>query len=68
MGRCSQTVFELTGGSADDVTGVSTNEYFAGKAAAPRPANSVLELDKIKAAGFVPRDADIALAAYLATA
>lgn len=58
-------VYELSGASRDDVTGVSTSEYFKGKAAAPRPLNSALELGKIRAAGFSPRDSGEALAAYL---
>jgi dTDP-4-dehydrorhamnose reductase len=59
-------VFEVRGRSADDVTRVSTAEYFADKpAAAPRPRNSVLDLAKIEAAGFSPRDWRTALTEYL---
>ena len=58
-------VFELVGASRADVTGVSTEDYFRGRSAAPRPLNSVLELDKIKATGFVPADASQKLAEYL---
>ena len=58
-------VYELVGAARGDVTGVSTEEYFRGKAAAPRPLNSVLELDKIKATGFAPADASQRLADYL---
>ncbi|MDZ4092630.1 MAG: bifunctional dTDP-4-dehydrorhamnose 3,5-epimerase family protein/NAD(P)-dependent oxidoreductase [Arthrobacter sp.] len=58
-------VFELAGAARGDVTGVSTEDYFRGKAAAPRPLNSVLELDKIKATGFAPADASQRLAEYL---
>lgn len=58
-------VYELSGASRDDVTGVSTSEYFEGKAAAPRPLNSALELGKIRDTGFTPRDSGDALAAYL---
>ncbi len=58
-------VFELRGASGDDVTGVSTEEYFAGKAAAPRPLKSILDLSKIKDAGFVPASSAERLAAYL---
>ncbi|MGY2002843.1 SDR family oxidoreductase [Blastococcus sp. SYSU DS1024] len=48
-------VFTARGRSADDVTRVSTAEYFAGKTGiAPRPLNSVLDLAKIRAAGFRP--------------
>ncbi|HET9348763.1 MAG TPA: bifunctional dTDP-4-dehydrorhamnose 3,5-epimerase family protein/NAD(P)-dependent oxidoreductase [Arthrobacter sp.] len=58
-------VFELAGASRGDVTGISTEDYFRGKSAAPRPLNSVLELDKIKATGFTPADASQRLAEYL---
>ncbi|WP_255768212.1 sugar nucleotide-binding protein [Pseudarthrobacter sulfonivorans] len=58
-------VFELVGASRGDVTGVSTEEYFRGKAAAPRPLNSVLALDKIKATGFAPADASQRLVEYV---
>ncbi|KUM38407.1 sugar nucleotide-binding protein [Arthrobacter sp. EPSL27] len=58
-------VFDLVGASRADVTGVSTEEYFRGKQAAPRPLNSVLELDKIKATGFTPADASQRLKEYL---
>ncbi len=60
-------VFTARGRRAEDVRRVSTEEYFAGKAeAAPRPANSVLDLSKIMAAGYRPRPWRDALAAYLA--
>ncbi|MET3707868.1 dTDP-4-dehydrorhamnose 3,5-epimerase [Arthrobacter sp. UYEF6] len=58
-------VYELSGRPRSAVTGVSTEEYFKGKAAAPRPLNSVLELAKIEASGFTPREANEALRAYL---
>ena len=58
-------VYELTGHSALDVTGVSTEEYFAGKSVAPRPLGSVLPLGKLADTGFVPRDGDEALKHYL---
>ncbi|MCZ9880979.1 bifunctional dTDP-4-dehydrorhamnose 3,5-epimerase family protein/NAD(P)-dependent oxidoreductase [Arthrobacter sp. B2a2-09] len=60
-------VYELSGAARDSVTGVTTEEYFRGKAAAPRPLKSVLDLSKIRAAGFDPRSAREALDAYLAT-
>ena len=63
--RIAARVFELTGHDPARITGVSTAEYFAGKAAVPRPLNSVLALDKLAATGFAPRDADAALRAYL---
>ncbi|WP_458111391.1 bifunctional dTDP-4-dehydrorhamnose 3,5-epimerase family protein/NAD(P)-dependent oxidoreductase [Arthrobacter sp. R1-13] len=59
-------VFELTGADRSDVSGVSTEEYFQGKAAAPRPLNSVLDLNKLKSTGFQPRNAREALESYLA--
>ncbi|MER1995652.1 MAG: bifunctional dTDP-4-dehydrorhamnose 3,5-epimerase family protein/NAD(P)-dependent oxidoreductase [Arthrobacter sp.] len=59
-------VYSLTGSDPLSVTGVSTEEYFRSKPeAAPRPLNSVLDLQKIKAAGFSPRDAEEALRGYL---
>jgi dTDP-4-dehydrorhamnose 3,5-epimerase len=49
-----------------DVTPVTTQEYFKDKpGAAPRPLQSTLNLDKIKAAGFTPRDWRKALQLYL---
>ena len=49
------------------MSGVSTAEYFANAAGpvAPRPPNSVLDLAKIEATGFVPVDADETLADYV---
>lgn len=58
-------VYELTGRARDDVTGVTTAEYFKDKEAAPRPLNSVLDLTKIKEAGFSPRNSRDALERYL---
>jgi dTDP-4-dehydrorhamnose reductase len=61
----AKDVFELRGRSASDVTCVSTEEYGAGKQMAPRPANSTLDLTKLRATGFAPRPAHDALATYL---
>jgi dTDP-4-dehydrorhamnose reductase/dTDP-4-dehydrorhamnose 3,5-epimerase len=59
-------VFKLSGRKADDVEGVSTDEYFADKDLfAYRPLQSTLDLAKIKAAGFTPRDWETALSEYL---
>lgn len=59
-------VFEARGRSADDVTRVSTADYFADKpGTAARPLNGVLDLSRIKAAGFAPRDWRTALDEYL---
>ncbi|GAA1356649.1 bifunctional dTDP-4-dehydrorhamnose 3,5-epimerase family protein/NAD(P)-dependent oxidoreductase [Arthrobacter rhombi] len=57
--------FAAAGRDRADVTGTSTAEYFAGKQAAPRPLNSVLDLTRIHATGFEPRDQHEALHAYL---
>jgi dTDP-4-dehydrorhamnose 3,5-epimerase len=60
-------VFAARGRSADDVGRTSTEAYFADKPqAAVRPLNSVLDLSKITAAGFPPRDWRTALDKYLA--
>lgn len=50
-------VFSLRGRDPEDVTPVSTAEYAAGKAVAPRPAHSTLDLSRLEATGFHPRDA-----------
>jgi dTDP-4-dehydrorhamnose 3,5-epimerase len=64
----ARAVYEARGRSADDVTPVTTAEYFADKpSAAVRPLNSVLDLTKIRATGFRPRDWRTALAEYLGT-
>ncbi|TKV29885.1 sugar nucleotide-binding protein [Arthrobacter sp. NamB2] len=59
-------VYALCGRDRSDVTGVTTSEYFAGKAAAPRPLQSTLDLTKLKATGFLPAAAADRLAAYVA--
>lgn len=61
----AREVYTGTGHDASSVGGTSTAAYFEGKEAAPRPLNSMLALDKIKATGFAPRDARVALAEYL---
>ncbi len=59
-------VYSTTGHNKDDVTGVSTEQYYEGKdGIAPRPLQSTLSLDKIKATSFVPRDWREALSEYL---
>jgi dTDP-4-dehydrorhamnose 3,5-epimerase/reductase len=60
-------VFELCGRDAADVRRVSTEEYFAGKALAPRPLRSEFDLGKLRATGFEPEDAADALERYVAT-
>lgn len=63
----AKRVFELRGRSADDVTEVTTAEYFAGKQMAPRPVHSTLQLAKLANAGFEPASADDRLQEYLAS-
>ncbi len=62
----AKAVFELSGRSADEVTPVTTEDYFAGKDLAPRPLRSVMDLTKLRATGFDPEDAMSALEKYLA--
>jgi len=61
----AKQVFELSGRSAGDVTGVTTEDYFAAKDLAPRPLRSALDLAKIEATGFAAEDALTALRRYL---
>ena len=61
----ARQVFTLTGHDPSRVSTVSTAEYGAGKALAPRPLHSTLDLTKLAATGFTSTDADEALAAYL---
>ncbi len=61
----AKDVYRLCGADPEAVTGVSTEEYFRGKAAAPRPLNSVLDLSKLSATGFVPETAANRLSQYL---
>lgn len=65
----ARSVFELTGHDGSRVTGVSTEEYFGTAAApvAPRPRNSSLDLSRIRATGFTPRNAAESLEEYLRT-
>nr|WP_274637820.1 bifunctional dTDP-4-dehydrorhamnose 3,5-epimerase family protein/NAD(P)-dependent oxidoreductase [Microbacterium bovistercoris] len=65
----ARRVFELTGHDPARVTGVSTEEYFASATApvAPRPRNSLLDLERMEHTGFVPAEADERLRAYLGT-
>ncbi len=63
----AREVFRLRGRDPGDVRGITTEEYAAGRAIAPRPRGSVLALDRIEATGFEPTDAREALRAYLAS-
>lgn len=59
-------VYELKGHNPADVTGVTTEEYFAGKEGiAPRPLWSMLDLSKIEATGFIPASWEDRLQEYL---
>ncbi|WP_067437612.1 sugar nucleotide-binding protein [Nocardioides jensenii] len=68
-------VFELTGRSPEDVSRVSTADYYArnaptpdsGATIAPRPASGVLSTAKIEATGFTPADALTTLTAHVTT-
>lgn len=61
----AKIVYEKSGKSPDDVTGVTTSEYYKDKEGiAPRPLQSTLSLDKIKATGFTPREWREALDEY----
>lgn len=62
----AQEVYELSGKSRSDVTGVTTAEYFADKQGiAPRPLQSTLNIDKITKMGYTPEDWKMALRDYL---
>ncbi|SNS90737.1 dTDP-4-dehydrorhamnose reductase [Geodermatophilus saharensis] len=64
----AEVVFAARGRDPRDVRRVSTAEYTAGRAGlAPRPPNSVLDLVRLEATGFRPRDWRTALDAYLAS-
>ena len=62
----AKEVYAKVGKPADDITPVSTEKYYEGKEGiAPRPLQSTLSLDKIKATGFVSREWRQALHDYL---
>lgn len=61
----ARRVYAHAGRPAADVTDTTTEEYCAGTQAAARPGNSVLDLSKLEATGFSPRDQWAALEAYL---
>jgi dTDP-4-dehydrorhamnose reductase len=63
------SVFALTGHDPTAVTGVSTQQYYAGKTGiAPRPAWSVLDNTRIEATGFAAPAWNEKLAEYLGSA
>ena len=62
----AKRVYERAGHSPDEVTPVTTEEYYADQEGiAPRPLSSALDLSKIKATGFTPADSSERLEAYL---
>jgi dTDP-4-dehydrorhamnose 3,5-epimerase len=63
----AREIFSLRGRDPADVTPVTSADYAAGRAVAPRPASSVLSLDKLVSTGFEPLAAGEALRAYVAT-
>ncbi|MFL4473442.1 sugar nucleotide-binding protein [Paeniglutamicibacter sp. MACA_103] len=65
--RIAAEVFTVLGQDPGRITPTSTAAYYGSRPGiAPRPANSTLDLAKIGAAGFAPRDQFEALADYLA--
>lgn len=61
----AKSVYQLAGHDASEVSGISTEKYYENKTdIAPRPLKSTMNLDKIKATGFTPRDWHEALAVY----
>lgn len=67
----AREVFTRCGRSGDDVSETTTAEYAAGvldkgQPFAPRPLQSAMSLEKIRATGFEPEDALTALDRYLA--
>ena len=64
--QIARAVFRQLGRDEDDVRPVSSAEYGEGRALAPRPARSVLVLDRIEATGFRPRSQAELLREYLA--
>lgn len=66
----AKKTYELTGHSANNVTAVTTEQYYAkqiedGKIIAPRPLQSMLNIAKIQSTGFKPRRWDEALEEYV---
>lgn len=62
----AKLVFDMSKASADDVTPVSTSDYYRGKEGiAARPKNSTLDLTKIKSTGFYPPQWEDKLPEYL---
>ena len=62
----ARTVHELTGHNPARVSGVTTEQYFDGRRAAPRPLRSALDLAKLGSTGFRAADQRAALITYMA--
>ena len=62
----AREVFTLRGRDPAAVTPVSTTTYGAGRQLAPRPQHSALDLSRLRATGFVPEHASVALRRYVA--
>ncbi|KAA0977532.1 sugar nucleotide-binding protein [Paeniglutamicibacter gangotriensis] len=64
--RIAAEVFRLLGHDPGRITETNTAAYLAGRTGvAPRPSHSILDLAKIRAAGFEPPEQFEALTAYL---
>ena len=62
----AKRVYERAGHIPNEVTPVTTEEYYAGQEGiAPRPLSSALDLARIKATGFTPADSMERLEDYL---
>ena len=63
----AREVYRLTGHDPARVTPVGTEAYYAQATGpiAPRPHNSILDLEKLTGTGYKPQDSDAALKAYV---
>ncbi|HWK76478.1 bifunctional dTDP-4-dehydrorhamnose 3,5-epimerase family protein/NAD(P)-dependent oxidoreductase [Microbacterium sp.] len=63
----ARDVYRLTGHDPARVTPVGTEAYYAQATGpiAPRPHNSILDLEKLTGTGYKPQDSDAALKAYV---
>ena len=63
----ARATFDAANGNGDAVIPVSTAEYYANAngPVAPRPTHSALDLSKLEATGFLPRDWEDELSEYL---
>lgn len=62
----AKLTYEKSGYNPDDVSGVSTVDYYAGKEnIAPRPLLSEMDLSKIKSTGFEPTSWKVRLDEYI---